>query len=134
MKNAYGEFEHDVEPFITDYIREVLEEEKKLNKNYEETLFKDTFQFIESALGEDAWRYYKNGKHTGAFSVYLYESISVGISNNIDFIRSLSPNDLKERIEKFKEDPKLLENTGPGANAKLRLRGRINFAISFFKE
>lgn len=31
MKNAYEEFEHDVEPFVTDYIREILEDNKKFN-------------------------------------------------------------------------------------------------------
>ena len=36
-----AEFEHDVEPFITDYIREVLEESREFNKDYEEKLFKE---------------------------------------------------------------------------------------------
>ena len=61
MKNAYKEFDHDVEPFITDYVREILEEEREFNKDFEEKLFKETFKLIESAIGEDAWRYYKNG-------------------------------------------------------------------------
>lgn len=132
MKNAYDEFEHDVEPFITDYVREIFEEERKFNKDYEEKLFKETFQHIESAIGEDAWRYYKNGKHKGAFSVYIYEAVSIGISENIDFIRCLSEDDLKDRIIKFKQKPTFLENTGPGANVKLKLRQRIEFAKSFF--
>jgi hypothetical protein len=132
MKNAYKEFDHDVEPFITDYIREILEEEIEFNKDYEEKLFKETFQHIKSAIGEDAWRYYKDGKHKGAFSVYIYEAVSIGISENIDFIRSLSEDDLSGRIIKFKQEPKFLKNTGPGANVKLKLRQRIESAKSFF--
>ncbi len=132
IKNAYDEFEHDVEPFITDYVREILEEEREFNKDYEEKLFKETFQHIESAISEDAWRYYKDGKHKGAFSVYIYEAVSIGISENMDFIRSLSKDDLKDRIIKFKQKPTFLENTGPGANVKLKLRQRIEFAKSFF--
>ena len=132
MKNAYKEFDHDVEPFITDYIREILEEEIEFNKDYEEKLFKETFQHIKSAIGEDAWRYYKDGKHKGAFSVYIYEAVSIGISENIDYIRSLSEDDLSDRIIKFKQEPKFLKNTGPGANVKLKLRQRIESAKSFF--
>lgn len=132
MKNAYNEFEHDVEPFITDYIRDVLEKERDFNKDYEEKLFKETFQRIEIALGEDVWRYYKDGKHKGAFSVYIFEAVSIGISENIDYIRSLSGSDLADRIIKFKQEPKFLENTGPGANVKLKLRQRIESAKAFF--
>jgi len=132
MKNAYKEFDHDVEPFITDYVREILEEEREFNKDYEEKLFKETFQRIKSAIGEDAWRYYKDGKHKGAFSVYIYEAVSIGISENIDFIRSLSEDVLSDRIIKFKQEPRFLENTGPGANVKLKLRQRIESAKSFF--
>jgi len=134
MKNAYKEFDHDVEPFITDYVREILEEEREFNKDFEEKLFKETFQFIKSAIGEDAWRYYKNGKHMGAFSVYVYEAVAIGISDNIDFIRGLSKDDLKKRVIKFKQDPNFLENTGPGANVKSKLRRRIESAKSFFEK
>jgi len=134
MKNAYKEFDHDVEPFITDYVRAVLEEEREFNKDYEKTLFKETFKLVEPALGEDAWRYYKNGKHMGAFSVYVYEAVSIGISSNIDFIRSLSKDDLKNRVINFKQEPNFLENTGPGANVKLKLHRRIESAKSFFEE
>ena len=134
MKNAYKEFDHDVEPFITDYVREILEEEREFNKDFEEKLFKETFQLIESAIGEDAWQYYKNGKHKGAFSVYLYEVVSIGISDNIDFIRGLSKDDLKNRIMKFKQEPNFLENTGPGANVKSKLHRRIESAKSFFEK
>jgi hypothetical protein len=134
MKNAYREFDHDVEPFITDYVREILEEEIEFNKDYEEKLFRETFRLIDSAIGEDAWRYYKNGKHQGAFSVYVYEAVSIGISDNIDFIRDLSEDDLKNRVIKFKQDPNFLENTGPGANVKLKLRRRIESAKSFFEK
>lgn len=134
MKNAYKEFDHDVEPFITDYVREILEEERAFNKDFEEKLFKETFQLIEFAIGEDAWRYYKNGKHKGAFSVYVYEAVSIGISDNLDFIRGLSKDDLKNRIMKFKQEPNFLVNTGPGANVKSKLHRRIESAKSFFEK
>lgn len=132
MKNAYKEFEHDVEPFITDYVRDILEENREFNKEYEQKLFEDTFRHIGDVMGEDAWRYLKDGKHKGAFSVYIFEALSVGIAANIDFIRSLSEGTLIDRIIKFKQEPQFLENTGPGANVKFKLRGRIDSAKTFF--
>ena len=134
IKNAYDEFEHDVEPFITDYVRDVLEENREFSKDYEEALFKHTFQCVSSAIGEDAWRHYKDGKHKGAFSVYIFETIAVGLAVNIDFVRNLSPDVLCNMIIKFKQEPNFLDNTGPGANMKSKLRGRIDFARSFFSQ
>lgn len=132
MKNAYDEFEHDVEPFITDYIRDILEEDREFNKDFEGKLFKATFQHISAALGEDAWRHFKDDKHKGAFSVYIYETVSIGIAANVDFVRNLSDDALRDRIIKFKQEAEFLNNTGPGANVKSKLRGRVEFAQTFF--
>ena len=134
MKNACDEFEHDVEPFITDYVRDVLEENREFNKDYEEPVFKQTFQCIASAIDEDAWRHFKDGKHKGAFSVYIFETIAVGLATNIDYVRGLNGDVLRDKIIKFKQEPKFLDNTGPGANVKSKLRGRLDFAQSFFSK
>lgn len=134
IKNAYEEFEHDVEPFITGYIRDVLEDEKEFDKDFEEKLFKETFKTISKAMGEDAWRHYRDGKHKGAFSVYVFETLSVGIAENIDYIRSLKSKDLKKKITNFKKEKDFLNNTGAGANVKAKLRARIEFAKSYFAE
>ena len=134
IKNSYTEFEHDVEPFVTDYIRDILEENREFNKDYEEPLFKQTFQCISSAIGEDAWRHFKDGRHKGAFSVYLFETLTIGIAANIDYVRGLPGDMLCDKIIKFKQEPKFLDNTGPGANVKSKLRGRLDFAQSFFSK
>jgi len=131
MKNAYEEFEHDVEPFITDFIREVLEENREFNKDYEEKLFKETYELVGAAMGEDAWRHFRNGKHKGPFSVYVYETVSIGVGLNIDFVRKLKSDELRDRIIGFKQTPEFINNTGAGANIKSRLRQRIEFAHSF---
>lgn len=132
IKNAYEEFEHDVEPFITDFIREALEETREFNKDYEEKLFKETFQLIGTAMGEDAWRHFRDRKHKGPFSVYVYETVSIGIAVNIDFVRKLKSDELRDRIIGFKQTPEFINNTGAGANIKSKLRQRIEFAHSFF--
>ena len=36
IKNGYEEFEHDVEPFITDFVRDILEGSKRFDRDYEE--------------------------------------------------------------------------------------------------
>lgn len=134
MKNAYEEFEHDVEPFITDYIRQVLEEEKDFNKAEEDRLFRRTFQLIADAMEEDAWRHFRQDKHKGPFSVYVFEAVSTGVARNIDKASSKPLSELHKRIISFKQHPDFVNNTGAGANVKSKLQGRIRFACSFFAD
>ena len=132
MKNAYKEFEHDVEPFITDFIRQVLEEERDFNRDHEESIFKETFQCISNALKEDSWRHYRDGKHKGPLSVYVFETVSTGVAVNIAHVRPISSDRLRQMIIKFKQLPKFIDNTGAGANIKSKLHARIDFACSYF--
>ena len=132
MKNIYQEFEHDVEPFITDYMRAILEKERDFRIRDEERLFKRTFRVISDAMGDESWRHMRNGRHTGPFSVYIYDTLSVGVAVNIDRVEGISANKLRSPIEKFKQDKAFLDNTGEGANNRSRLLGRMDFACDFF--
>lgn len=134
IKNAYKEFEHDVEPFITDYVREVLEGKKEFDKEIEEVLFKETFKLIANVLGEDSWRHFRDGKHKGPLSVYVFETVSTGIARNLDYLRRLKSNQVRDLIIRFKQADKFVANTGAGANIKSRFLNRIQFAHSFFSK
>lgn len=132
IKNAYEEFDHDVEPFITDYVRQIIEEERVFDKEKEETIYKNTFKHVDLAMGEDAWRHYRDGQHRGGFSVYVFESVSIGIAANLDRVDRLSKEQFKERIVTFKQNVEFTENTGAGANTKTKLHNRIKFALGYF--
>jgi hypothetical protein len=132
IKNAYKEFEHDVEPFITDFVREILEGGRDFDMSREEKVFKETFKLVGNALGEDSWRHFRDGKHKGPLSVYVFEAVAIGIAVNIDSIRELESDELRDLIIEFKKAPEFVSNTGPGANIKSKMHGRIKFAHSFF--
>lgn len=133
IKHAFEEFEHDVEPFITDFVREVLDGTRDFDKNQEEKLFKETFRIITDALGEDSWRHFRNGKHKGPLSVYVFEAISTGVAVNINVIRGFKSHKLGKKIIEFKQAPTFVNNTGAGANIKSKFLNRIKFAHSFFR-
>lgn len=134
LRKAYKEFEHDVEPFITDYVRQVLENERDFDREEEETAFKQTYKIVSDALGEDSWRHYRDGRHKGPLSVYVFETVSVGISLNLPITSALSSNELKKRIIDFKQHQEFVKNTGAGANIKSRLLGRMDFAVIHFSQ
>lgn len=132
MKNAYQEFEHDVEPFVTDFVRQIVQEERAFDQEAEDSCFQETFERIANALGEDSWRHYRDGRHKGPLSVYVFETVSTGVASNIKTIRAVSPDQLKERIIAFKQHVDFITNTGAGANVKSKLIKRLEFARSFF--
>ena len=132
MKNTYRKFEHDVEPFITDYVRTILEEDRSFDSTKEEQLFRKTFRAIADAMGDDSWRHIRNGRHTGPFSVYVFDTVAVGIAVNIDVVGQLPEKTLRMRIKQFKQEKEFLDNTGTGANIRSRLLGRMDFACRFF--
>ena len=85
-------------------------------------------------MGEDAWRHCRDGKHRGGFSVYVFESVSVGIAANLASVARLNKEQLQKRIASFKQDKKFTDNTGAGANTKVKLHKRIKFALSYFRK
>ncbi|WP_170320052.1 DUF262 domain-containing protein [Polyangium spumosum] len=129
MKNAAEEFDHDVEPFITDYVRGVLEGKRPFERTEEARTFRRTFDLLGGALSDDAWRHYRDGRHRGAFSVYLFDVLSVGVARNIDIIERLTLEELRQRCVDVKTNPEFIKNTGPGANTKPRTLAR--FAVCF---
>jgi hypothetical protein len=133
LKNAYKEFEHDVEPFVTDFVRDVVEKKRLFDQEAEGKLFKHTFRKVYDALGEDAWRHWRGGHHRGGLSVYVFETVSVGIAYNIESVTKMTEKELAKQIVQFKQHQKFEQNTGAGANIKSRLLSRMEFAIQFFK-
>lgn len=132
MKNTYREIEHDVEPFITDYVRAILEQERDFDVPEEQTLFEETFGLIADAMKDDSWRHIRKGRHTGPFSVYVFDTVSVGVALNVERINQLSAAALRSRIEGFKQAKDFLDNTGADANIRSCLLGRMDFACEFF--
>ncbi|RMN62815.1 hypothetical protein ALP11_03840 [Pseudomonas syringae pv. papulans] len=134
LKNNYQNFDHDVEPFITSYIKSVISDEIAFDMKAEEDLFKRTFSAINNAYGENAFKHEKTGVPKGAFSVYIFDAISIGVAANIDEIEQAGPNDLKARCQRLKQSQDFLLNTGSGANTREKMAARISTAIRILAE
>jgi len=125
LKNGLDDFHHEVEPFITDFFREVVRGERDFDIERESQVFQETFEAIGKAMPLDTWRHYRNGNHRGGFSVYVFEAVAISVGQAIEQIRALKPEELNKRILSLKEDRSFLDNTGGGANSQRKLRGRI---------
>ncbi|GAA0275419.1 hypothetical protein LNAOJCKE_1045 [Methylorubrum aminovorans] len=131
LKNNFEAFSHDVDPFITNYIRKIVSGKIEFDRFAERFVFEKTFALIYAAQGADAWKHLRDDKPQGAFSVYLFDSISIGVSRSLDIMADISPDDLAARCLDLKRDAEFRDNTGPGGNTGARMRARLSIAGRF---
>jgi Protein of unknown function DUF262 len=130
LKNNSENFDHDVEPFITSYMKKVVSSQIEFNREVESSVFERTFQAITNALGDDAWRHLRDGQPKGGFSVYVYDALSVGVARNIDLVAQLPANELAVRCNRLKNAAGFRNNVGAGANTRAKMRERFAAANS----
>ena len=128
LKNNAENFDHDVEPFITSYIKKVISAKVAFNMETEKSVFQQTFTLISDALGEDSWRHNKDGSPRGAFSVYVFDALSIGVAKNLDSAVQLTAQELADRCRAVKDSPDFKENVGPGANTQSKMKARLDAA------
>lgn len=134
MTSAFEQFEHDVEPYITEHVRQIVDGKVDFDQRQAEAVFKETFSILSRALGEDAFRHYREGKHRGQFSVYVFDVLSVGVSRNLEKVKGYSAAEVKKRCIAIKCDPTFVRNTGAGGNSRPRAEARISVAIRLMSQ
>lgn len=86
----YSEFEvsdsENYNNFITDEILSLIDD-KKIEREKDEDIFKRTFKLIFDVMGENAFKRYnpEKGTHCGSVLVGAYEAIVPGVSENIEY-------------------------------------------------
>jgi hypothetical protein len=128
LKNNFEAFSHDVDPFITNYIRKIVSSKVPFDRDAEKSIFESTFAIAFAALGADAWKHLRDDKHQGSFSVYLFDAISIGIARNLSFVATINPQEIGTRCLALKRDSDFRENTGPGGNTGAKMRARLSIA------
>jgi len=136
MKNKYKDFKHDVADFLTKYMEEVTSQKVDFNYDKEKTLFQETWDIIQNALTNgEAFRGKTNQKTSvGPFSPSLFEIISIGIASNIEKVKIIPPNSLKDKIIDVIMEAKLNGHTGSGSNSRTKTINRIKLGIESFSK
>jgi len=125
LKNDLDEFKHDVEPFITEYVHKVVDKERSFDLDAEADLFRRTIKAITEALGEESWKHLREGKAQGAFSVYVFDALTVAVARQVAKFEALSKDERAARLNAVKTDEEFKSATGSGGNTKPRLLQRL---------
>lgn len=135
LKNSGANFKHDVSDFMTAYMEDVARKTLKFEYVQEKAVFLDTWRAIKEALpdGEAFRGRTTNDRPAGPFSPLLFEIVSIGIATNIQYAKSLSPADLRQKITELLHVVPSKNVTGSGSNARKKTLGRIDLGKMWFK-
>lgn len=124
---------------VHEYLDEALVELSKsdvIDWNKEEAVFKKTFNLLNEALGDSAFKRYDGTNFGGKFLMSLYETIAYGVSKNIFELEKKGRTEQKsfviERAKALWSDPVFTNNSGAGVRGTTRLTKLLPMAEGFF--
>ena len=110
---------------MTEYMRDVI---KNDSFDYSiEQLFERIIKILKP-LGKSVFRF-----NNGSFSTSLYDAITIGVAENIDYYETDGLTTLSDRINQLKADPEFRKYTGSASNSKSRVTNRIQISKKIFK-
>ena len=124
----------DLAPYLDEKAIKMCSMTESFNEM--EDKFKQTFDLIDGAVGEDAFRKYDRDKqkYVGPFLVGLYQAVSYGVLHNLAFIQSLpySERFIEETINKLRESERYTDLSRHGVRPLPRFLELNNLGAEFF--
>lgn len=123
----------DVGVFLTDNMLDIAQN-KKFNKTRISNLFNETFNLLDSILGDDSFKRYNNNKvrHEGGFLLSLYEVVALGIAYNIANNTLCESNLIPEKVKSLWGNKDFTNWSASGVNASRRLPKLIPLGRTLF--
>lgn len=124
---------------VHEYLDEALVELSRsdaIDWNREEIVFNKTFNLLNEALGDSAFKRYDGANFSGKFLMSLYETIAYGVSRNINELEKKGRADQKsfvtEKAKALWSDSVFTNNSGAGVRGTTRLTKLLPMAEGFF--
>lgn len=120
--------------FLSDRITEIAQN-PDFNIELEKQVFNDTFMYLNQLLGEDAFKKYsiEKGKFVGAVLISGFEVVALGISKNLDFIRTKANEDVKTMIRNIYERQDFKSSVAHGIRPVDRFKRLSTLSLELFK-
>ncbi|AFZ19906.1 DUF262 domain-containing protein [Allocoleopsis franciscana] len=124
-KNARHLFKESVRDWLDNYMEKILLKDIEFDYEKEEITFNKVFIYLSNALGEGSFVKYRGDKPIGGLAPAYYEAITIGTLNAIDEIINLPIELVRKKVIATVQTDDFRQNTGPGANKRSKLEGRI---------
>lgn len=122
----------DIGKYLTDNILEIITNKSYNIKKDIEDLYK-SINLLNQSLGSNSFKKSKCNKFEGQFLLSSYESILVGISENLEYWKK-NAEMLENKIKLIYTTDEYNNATSRGKRPILRFKELINFSRKFFKD
>lgn len=126
LKNALDLFKGSVSEWLTRYMDSVILEKTTFDYTVEKADFEKVFSFLSFAMGSEAFVRFREGKPIGTVAPAFFEGITMGVLKNTDWLKSVPPDSVRNKMIEVRERSNFRNNIGSGANTREKLNGRIN--------
>lgn len=117
--------------YLTTWMRAAAVEQNDEGMFLDEALFSRTFQIINAALGEDAFRRFDGERHRGPFSIACYEFVTTGVAANLGYWAE-NVYLLAKRVRAVWTAAPFRDNSGTGVSPRRRVPKLIIASRGFF--
>lgn len=133
-KNASDLFKGSVRDWLDSYMEQILLQSTVFELEKELAEFESLFAFLSQAIGDGAFVKYRGANPIGALAPAYYEAVAVGVWRILNSGLEISGETVRQCIIDTVQTDAFRNNTGPGANSKEKLEGRISSIERAIKE
>lgn len=125
VKNGRDLFKGSVRDWLDGYMEKVLLSEIPIDYPQESHIFDKLFKYFDALLGSGSFVKYRGNTPIGALAPAYYEAITIGVLNVFEKINQVDQMQVKQIIIDTIQSIEFRQYTGPGANSRQKLDGRI---------
>lgn len=125
VKNASNMFKGSVRDWLDNFMEKILLDEISFDIGSEKTQFVNLFDYLNESIGSGAFVKYRDQSPIGALAPAYYEAVTNGVFQALNANSNLDRNKVKNAIINTVQTDEFRGFTGPGANTKEKLEGRI---------
>jgi hypothetical protein len=126
----------DVHEYLDDALLKIASD-PDFDMDAQAEVFKKTFQFIDEALGDQAFKRWNGTAFSGMFLMSVFEVIATGTSYNLAALEELSSEMrvqfIRDKAMNIWADPNFTRNSGAGVRGTTRLTRLLPIAMELMK-
>lgn len=126
LKNSQESFKGSVRDWLDTYMESVLLDDKPFPYDDEREVFTRVFSVARAKLGETAFLRYRDNLPVGSLAPAYFEAISMAFLNTLNSSETKNAQALRDAVTTAIQSQEFRAVTGPGANSKEKLQGRID--------
>jgi len=124
-KTSIDTFQGSVRDWLDEFMESIILGKKSIEYDREAAEFERLFTFLAQKLGEVAFVKYRQGRPIGGLAPAYFEAVAVGLLDLTERLAEISHENMEQTLSEVLESAEFRSFTGPGANTKEKLRGRI---------